>query len=85
MKENKDYTAEEVERIRERKVEKQHEKIDDLIRDIQAQAFALKNSYERQNNEITCRKIRDFIDEISKTYAKIDALEVDDDEVIGGF
>lgn len=72
----------EFEQIRERKIEKQHEKIDDLIRDIQAQSYTLKSSYERQGNELTLRKIIDFADEIRKAYLKIDALEVDDDEVL---
>lgn len=79
---DKIYTPEEFERLRERKIEREHEKIDDLIRDIQAQSYALRNSMERQTNEITTRKMRDFIDELAKCYAKIDALEVDDDEVL---
>lgn len=79
---DKIYTPEEFERLRERKIEREHEKIDDYIRDIQAQSNVLRNSMERQINEVTVRKMRDFIDEVTKCYAKIDALEVDDDEVL---
>jgi hypothetical protein len=85
MEQSKQYTPEQLEIKRERKIEKQHELIDDAIRDVQSQAFSLKHSYERQNVEVTCRKIKDFIDDIVKAYAKIDALEVDDDEVLDDY